>query len=92
MSDAPADKKPLRLPVSLRAHAADIENQGWPAPLSQVLRHAAEHIEWLEAVTKEKPVHGEGPTSEVKAMAEKPSVEDENAAARIPPRLFTKPK
>jgi hypothetical protein len=61
MSDEVTEKKPLRLSDALRAHAVEIEIKGWPTSLSRDLRHAAEHIEWLEALTKEQLAHGEGP-------------------------------
>jgi hypothetical protein len=61
------DEKPLRLSEALRAHAAEIEGKGWPTPLSRDLKRAAEHIDWLEAVTKEAPGHGEGPPERTEA-------------------------
>jgi hypothetical protein len=66
MSEEPTSKKLLRLSEALRAHAAEIENAGWPTPLSRDLRHAAEHIEWLEAAASEQPARGEGPAETTK--------------------------
>jgi hypothetical protein len=64
---------PMGLSDALRAHASRIEEAGWPTPLSRDLRRAAEQIEWLEAITKDAPAHGEGPA---------PRSETENKAAK----------
>ena len=61
------DERPLRLSDALRAHATEIEGKGWPTALSRDIKRAAEHIDWLEAVTKEAPAHGEGPPERTEA-------------------------